>query len=593
MENEGSESEFIPFNKSSNEFQSSNISPLSDKPNFSRASEKDVGITEFVCNLPGFNAVIKERYSDFIVNEIDTQGNVVKLTNFSKPDNPDCEYKVDGLLDDKTVTNLRELIADEISEVKIEVTDKDKDSRKGIHLAIRNMFDKLESSTEDRDSKKYIIVKKFSGKKLRGSQLSSGGNYLHFILYKENKDTMDAINAISSFLRVQPKTFSYAGSKDKRGKTSQLVSAHKIFPGKLLNVNKKFNMVRVGNFAYKNEQLKLGDLLGNRFIIILRQLEGDPDIIKEAIVSLSTKGFINYYGMQRFGTSSVPTHSIGRLLLRLQWEEAIELILTPKSEDDEELQSAKKVWKETKDAKLALKNRRLKTNIEGKLLKGLAEAHEKDFCNAFNAIPRNMRLMYIHSYQSYIWNRIVSKRIKEYGLKVLKGDLVQKESDVLIDNCEEDKEENNKKAILESMVKVISEDEVEKYNISDVLLPLPGHSVAFPNNEIKNWYDDILKEDGMDWDNFDSKIKSLSLSGAYRKLVVIPDDVKWEIIPYDDVTKPLVLSDLDILQNVTEPVIPESGLYKALKLEFRLPPSAYATMAIREISKQSTCYTSN
>lgn len=41
-------------------------------------------------------------------------------------------------------------------------------------------------------------------------------------------------------------------------------------------------------------------------------------------------------------------------------------------------------------------------------------------------IPRNNRLMYIHSYQSYVWNNMVSKRIDEYGLKPVPGDLVLK-----------------------------------------------------------------------------------------------------------------------------------------------------------------------
>lgn len=34
--------------------------------------------------------------------------------------------------------------------------------------------------------------------------------------------------------------------------------------------------------------------------------------------------------------------------------------------------------------------------------------------------------MYIHSYQSYVWNNMVSKRIDEYGLKPVPGDLVLK-----------------------------------------------------------------------------------------------------------------------------------------------------------------------
>jgi tRNA(Glu) U13 pseudouridine synthase TruD len=34
--------------------------------------------------------------------------------------------------------------------------------------------------------------------------------------------------------------------------------------------------------------------------------------------------------------------------------------------------------------------------------------------------------MYIHSYQSYVWNTMVSRRIEEYGLRPVPGDLVLK-----------------------------------------------------------------------------------------------------------------------------------------------------------------------
>jgi len=35
-----------------------------------------------------------------------------------------------------------------------------------------------------------------------------------------------------------------------------------------------------------------------------------------------------------------------------------------------------------------------------------------------------MRLMYLHSLQSYIWNKIVSKRMSIYGYNPIVGDLV-------------------------------------------------------------------------------------------------------------------------------------------------------------------------
>lgn len=47
-----------------------------------------------------------------------------------------------------------------------------------------------------------------------------------------------------------------------------------------------------------------------------------------------------------------------------------------------------------------------------------------DECLFFFQIPRNNRLMYIHSYQSVVWNTMVSRRIEAFGLKAVEGDLV-------------------------------------------------------------------------------------------------------------------------------------------------------------------------
>ena len=80
------------------------------------------------------------------------------------------------------------------------------------------------------------------------------------------------------------------------------------------------------------ESLKLGDLSGNRFKIAIRKVkENNLDLIKEGIVHLKNHGFINYFGLQRFGTcTQVPTHSIGIQLILNNVKEAIDLILKPR-----------------------------------------------------------------------------------------------------------------------------------------------------------------------------------------------------------------------------------------------------------------------
>lgn len=39
---------------------------------------------------------------------------------------------------------------------------------------------------------------------------------------------------------------------------------------------------------------------------------GLEERVKDTMESLKQKGFLNYFGMQRFGTSIIPTHHIGR-----------------------------------------------------------------------------------------------------------------------------------------------------------------------------------------------------------------------------------------------------------------------------------------
>ena len=132
-------------------------------------------------------------------------------------------------------------------------------------------------------------------------------------------------------------------------------------------------------------------------------------------------------------------------------------------------------------------------------------------------------------------------------------------------------------------------DDPDKFNIHDVLLPIPGTKVKFPDNEVKAWYQDFLSEVGLSLDSFDSSVKDYKLPGDYRMVIIKPSDVQYEVTSYQDPVKDLIPSDLDTLQNTPVDTQDDGdGPLRALILKFSLPSSSYATMALREIMKIET-----
>jgi len=92
-------------------------------------------------------------------------------------------------------------------------------------------------------------------------------------------------------------------------------------------------------------------------------------------------------------------------------------------------------------------------------------------------------MMYVHSWQSWCWNRLVSWRLKHLGLGPVPGDLVAKEkgggdSQAMLDEghmcmyvCAHAGE-----------VAYVTEANVSEYSLTDVVIPLPGYSVQLPKH---------------------------------------------------------------------------------------------------------------
>ena len=81
--------------------------------------------------------------------------------------------------------------------------------------------------------------------------------------------------------------------------------------------------------------------------------------------------------------------------------------------------------------------------------------------------------MYVQSYSSLIWNKIVSWRLREYGLKPVVGDLVKKGG----------RGREGWGGDREKAVEYVSEENCSQYTIDDVVLPLPGYDILYPMNK--------------------------------------------------------------------------------------------------------------
>ncbi|KAJ6397715.1 hypothetical protein OIU77_018680 [Salix suchowensis] len=609
--------------------------------------EPDVGILCYISQLPGFRGILKQRYADFIVNEVDTDGNVVQLTCLEPPpqmveETKECEVKVS----DEKMSEIRLTLVLESEDSASHIVlspDSDKAHRTAVHNFFKQNFKFLVTDTTDGPdaSSKCIRVRLDSGghknngrnskkRKERGekpfdSRGSSNwpehlGKFLRFHLYKENKDTQEALGIIGKMLGIQSKSFGFAGTKDKRAVSTQRVTVFKQQASRLAALNDRLIGIKVGNFCHVKEGLLLGKLLGNRFTVTLRGVIADSeDTIKAAADSLGRHGFINYFGLQRFGTGSVPTHLIGAALLRGEWKTA--------------LQCLKKC--------------------------------PGDYLQALKAIPRTLRMMYVHGYQSYLWNHAASERVQKYGFdQVFPGDLVyckgddtEKETVGVNSECNDDNSDDtydcshldetsgtDRPESKNTLVKVVTAEDMStgNYTVDDVVLPMPGSRVIFPTNEIAKVYHDLAKKDAINLTESVHSVKEFSITsmtGSYRRVFQKPLDFEWELLAYNDSNKPLAETDLDKISKTRstniikqeeqgqgdedkdlsdckkQPVSSQNSIglstdtnedserevgseqvfssnpqetQMALKLSLTLPASCYATMAIRELLKTST-----
>lgn len=470
------------------------------------------------------------RYADFHVNEIDSEGNEAVLKKYTMPVLPedvkepgkDYAAELKAIITEEKFDEIKKLIEPQstvTSPVELDVTSFDKDQRSELHKLLQTVFaTKIFNETAGDDTKKTIIVKKSKNGKQRqrSRKWPWPHEFTYFIMFKENIDTLQTISSLAYQLSIKPSHFTYAGTKDKRAMTSQWICAKKMEPQRICQAAKNALGVRVGNFKFMPNTLRLGDLKGNHFRVALRAVKGEQEEIVKSLESLRELGFLNYYGMQRFGNCpKIPTFIVGKALLLGDFKLAVELILKERDGEPPYMTSMREAWAKTQNASKALAElSETNTCVEARLLNGLYKNGENNYLQALLTIPRNMLMMYSHSYQSLLWNKIASKR-RELGVEVIEGDLVYTEPTVEHEDAEvideasavddeavtpdgeklvteepvadEDPEADEEPAVeametesmYMAMVRPVTKEDLaaKTYTIFDIVLPLPGFDI--------------------------------------------------------------------------------------------------------------------
>lgn len=110
-----------------------------------------------------------------------------------------------------------------------------------------------------------------------------------------------------------------------------------------------------------------------------------------------------------------------------------------------------------------------------------------------------------------------------------------------------------------------------------VLLPMPGNTVRYPENAMGAWYKERLARDGLADCRFRVSSLKLNLPGCYRPLLAVPHNLSYQLQRTASCEAGGGAASVGKQGSDSESL--------TLRLNFDLNSSCYATICLREIMK--------
>ncbi len=255
------------------------------------------------------------------------------------------------------------------------------------------------------------------------------GRYTIVALRVRNWETNRLVRELARALHISRRRIGFAGTKDKRALTTQLFSFENVPPETIKALRMKD--VEVLDVSRSGRPLEIGDLVGNRFQIVVRDLTVAVDRVNSIAEETARQirsfgGFPNFFGIQRFGSVRAITHVVGRHIVRGEFKEAVQTyVANPIEGEGSESYEVRAALRDTGDVHAALRSYPKSYGFEKAILNRLASRPD-DYVGALQVLPFNLLLMFVHGYQSYLFNRVLSERLRR-GLPIhepVAGDLV-------------------------------------------------------------------------------------------------------------------------------------------------------------------------
>lgn len=247
------------------------------------------------------------------------------------------------------------------------------------------------------------------------SQVTGDGRYLICLLVKRDWDTLIAARRIAKQLGISERRLRIAGIKDKRAVTAQHISIENIRLKQLRRI--RVNDIQVHPLRYSPNMIFPHMSMGNMFHLTVRGISHSATVIQERASRIVDElrvlgGVPNFFGHQRFGTIRPITHLVGRALARNDLEKAALLFLAkPSPHENPQSREARRLV-EVGDLKEALSRFPRRVLYERLMLSHLVK-HPKDYVNAFRRLPKRLCRLFLQAYQSYLFNRFLSRRLMQ------------------------------------------------------------------------------------------------------------------------------------------------------------------------------------